>query len=392
MKSNKANNLIIVILALAWIVSTPALVVVALTSFGWTHSEQHVRSEFRGAILAAEQPHVCVFCADCNICIICEACQCSSTQTPYPPISPPYPQIPVQPTDNVNPPEAGEEIEEMQPEKPEKPEEPEEPESEEDDEIILTTIPPDTMVPETESLQDADTTQYAQSSDFSASEEQSQLQSSTQAEPGDGQEQTPAQGQISEHDTSGGYVEQISAPDNAQDVTLPERTAIPLLSASGFFSQVSEPIRGDSNAANGIVAQLITNGIPALTIGGEQIPLLAGGFGNQVWVLANFILSIAGLILMGIMLMRLGLFKKRKGSFGSANKHSPVLIKIGLIFPMIAKLLFLITQDMRLPVVIFDWWTLVHAAVLVLMSLCYISMFRKRNGDSSPQMAESAQC
>ncbi|MCL2392785.1 MAG: hypothetical protein FWC66_09325 [Oscillospiraceae bacterium] len=150
------------------------------------------------------------------------------------------------------------------------------------------------------------------------------------------------------------------------------------IAASGFFNQISSPAHGDLSKTNAIIEQLIRDGTPTIAIGGNLIPLSAAGLNNYVWALANYILSMAGLILMAIMIIRLCLFKMRKHNVVHERMYRPLFITVGLILPLISKLLFIITQDMRLPVVLFDWWTLVHAAVLVLMSLCYIKMFRKR--------------
>jgi len=48
------------------------------------------------------------------------------------------------------------------------------------------------------------------------------------------------------------------------------------------------------------------------------------------------------------------------------------------ILAIIAIIIFILTQDMRLPIRLVDWWTLAHVILFVAGLLCYIFAFRRK--------------
>ena len=110
----------------------------------------------------------------------------------------------------------------------------------------------------------------------------------------------------------------------------------------------------------------------------------------MVWALWNLILSIAGAILVIMMVIRIRLRKKYEGEEdydGQLNVTeemrkqrqrrmlfiiaTPVLVAISII-------IFLLTQDTSLIMAMADWWTLTHLAFFAAALLCYIFALRRK--------------
>jgi len=348
MKKYNMAKLIRVIMVLALIISSTTLISSAFIPFSWTQNEQHIATEFRGIILTDAQ----------------------TIQTP-PPLPPTPPEhIPENPI--IQPPPPPEYIPENPPIEPQDAEheyneyEYAEYEAEEDEyelgEYINIADAGDNTSPDMQQLQELD------DGDRVLTQVPTVVQE-TNAEPLSAQEADyPEQ----EYYTNPVYEPQPEPMQHEQIsyAREPVRSAVPAMGASGFFNLLYDPV---ASGAGGIIERIMAEGIQAITIGDRQIPLSAGAFNNQVWVLANFILSIAGLVLMVILIIRTMLRKRSTGRY--TKKRNFIIMKVMLIMPLAAKLLFLITQDMSLPMVLFDWWTLVHAIVFVFMVLCYVSAF-----------------
>jgi uncharacterized repeat protein (TIGR02543 family) len=112
--------------------------------------------------------------------------------------------------------------------------------------------------------------------------------------------------------------------------------------------------------------------------GESNIPILPGGvplYGKTgtVWALLNLVLCIAGVILAVILLIAVAKRHKRRKDEAedrveeddeSVSDRKRWMI-ITAIFSLLGVLLFLFTEDMRLPMVLVDKWTIVNAIIIV---------------------------
>jgi len=124
-----------------------------------------------------------------------------------------------------------------------------------------------------------------------------------------------------------------------------------------------------------------------LTIGGREI-LIFGAIGERSWALLNLILTIVGVILVSWFGIRALLEKKRDhddARFGTSysdeenkkSRHRILLLAAAAIACIVAIIIFMLTQDMRHPMVLMDWWTLVHAIIFVFQILALLFVFRR---------------
>ena len=49
------------------------------------------------------------------------------------------------------------------------------------------------------------------------------------------------------------------------------------------------------------------------------------------------------------------------------------------ILAIIAIIIFILTQDMTLPMIMVDWWTLIHVILFLAGILCYIFAYRRES-------------
>jgi len=123
-----------------------------------------------------------------------------------------------------------------------------------------------------------------------------------------------------------------------------------------------------------------------------EVPLL-GMFGDgQSWALWNLILSVIGAILAIIMGIRVLIKKRHKKDEdeydrlmdverGERERSRLALILSIPILAIIGIVIFILTQDMRLPMVMTDWWTLLHAILVAVGALANFFAYRKESDD-----------
>ena len=118
------------------------------------------------------------------------------------------------------------------------------------------------------------------------------------------------------------------------------------------------------------------------------------------WALWNLILSIAGAVLALMMGIRV-LMKKRQNRDDEANQEYAgdyrseeeqkekrgrlILIFAIPILAIIAIIIFILTQDMRLPMIMVDWWTLAHLLLFVAGVLCYIFAYKRERDEDDDE-------
>ena len=146
------------------------------------------------------------------------------------------------------------------------------------------------------------------------------------------------------------------------------------------------------------------DGDDTIAIEPTEPPLGGPGEGEDAWALWNLILSIAGAVLALMMGIRV-LMKKRQERVeeeedarqGFARQEDEeerkrkrgrlILIFAIPILAIIAIILFILTEDMRLPMIMVDWWTIAHVILFVAGILCYIFAYKreKDEDDNSEQ-------
>jgi hypothetical protein len=104
------------------------------------------------------------------------------------------------------------------------------------------------------------------------------------------------------------------------------------------------------------------------------------------WALLNLILSILGALLAAIALLRFALARRQEedveqdGSTTTSYRPHARWWILTLAATVLAVVIFLITEDMRLPITLADWWTIVHAIILIIQ-LAFFVLAMRRTGD-----------
>jgi len=142
----------------------------------------------------------------------------------------------------------------------------------------------------------------------------------------------------------------------------------------------------------------------------DDDPPLAPGPGGRrtAWALWNLILSVAGALLAIAMGIRLLIKRRREDEEEDEDnermmartdeeeeeeekkKRNRLLLILAIpILAIIAIIVFIITQDMRLPMRLTDWWTLLHVILFVVGLICYIFAFRRKKDEEDDDPEEA---
>ena len=144
-----------------------------------------------------------------------------------------------------------------------------------------------------------------------------------------------------------------------------------------------------------------------IIIGDPEVPLAPFSDGGS-WALWNLILSIAGAILAIMMGIRVLIKKRRQkeedeeleGAKSQAadtededKKRSRLLLILLIPFlAIIGIILFILTQDMRQPMIMIDWWTLAHVILFAGGIISYIFAYRtEKDEDNDEEQPANAQ-
>ena len=116
--------------------------------------------------------------------------------------------------------------------------------------------------------------------------------------------------------------------------------------------------------------------------------------GTSAWALLNLILSILGALLTVIALLRFALTRKKE----EQEEDGRIVIKrrpharwwvIILAATVLAFIVFIITEDMRLPMAWVDWWTIVHIIIFIIqLALFVLALRRVKDKDEDQRQAQ----
>jgi len=139
-----------------------------------------------------------------------------------------------------------------------------------------------------------------------------------------------------------------------------------------------------------------------------QVPLVAPSIYTGSWALWNLLFSIVGAVLALMIGLRVLIKKRQEDNEGieytmrsdvrssdeyaedEKQKRSRLLLILAIpILAIVGCILFILTQDMRLPMTMIDRWTLAHAILLVGAIISYIFAFRKDKDEDSDSDSDS---
>ncbi|MCL2426204.1 MAG: hypothetical protein FWD05_07685, partial [Oscillospiraceae bacterium] len=131
----------------------------------------------------------------------------------------------------------------------------------------------------------------------------------------------------------------------------------------------------------------------SLIIGDPDVPL-AGFRGSGAWALWNLIFSIAGALLVLVLGVHL-LIRRRKRNDekddteecdvdDAGKKRNRLFFVIAIpVLAIIAIILFILTENMRLPMIMIDRWTIAHIILFAVAVISYIFAFRTRKDEDN---------
>ena len=122
---------------------------------------------------------------------------------------------------------------------------------------------------------------------------------------------------------------------------------------------------------------------PTTTITPDTVPLSGAG---ASWALINLILTVVGILLaIGLFI---AYFSKRKEEETDDDEQVEQLRKkrmtwriINLIAGVIAIVVFLLTEDITLPMALVDWWTICHVIIFILQIVFSVIATRKKKDE-----------
>lgn len=136
----------------------------------------------------------------------------------------------------------------------------------------------------------------------------------------------------------------------------------------------------------------------------EEPPLAEPDLG--AWALINLILSILGVIIAIYVTVR-ALLKKRRDNReageaqsyaqmeeaerennGKEKRYRIIWLAAVIILSIAAVVLFILTQDIRLPMIYIDWWTLAHIVLFAVELIGMFFIFKRRKDDEGQQPEE----
>ncbi|MDR0817228.1 MAG: hypothetical protein LBN35_01165, partial [Clostridiales Family XIII bacterium] len=136
--------------------------------------------------------------------------------------------------------------------------------------------------------------------------------------------------------------------------------------------------------------------IPVLGIGPDGVPLY-GPKGFDSWSLADLILAVAGIILTLIVMASAALKRKkekkesyREFEYDETDTYKKAKKRWLFLLGALAAagvILFLLTQDISLPMVLLDGWTIVFAVLFIAEMICVTRRNKKAQSERAHEEA-----
>jgi len=127
-----------------------------------------------------------------------------------------------------------------------------------------------------------------------------------------------------------------------------------------------------------------------------KIPLHAGpGMGYYAWALVNLMLAIGGALLAIITALRILVRNKDDNDYyedeselekEQRRKYRLVWTLTTLIAGILGIIVFLLTEDMRLPMVLIDEWTIVNAIIFIAGVIGYAFAVKREKDEDSDEI------
>jgi len=156
---------------------------------------------------------------------------------------------------------------------------------------------------------------------------------------------------VTNDDTSGAASDEV----NTAPIIPPVDTGSGAL--DNEISGSTEMPYNDNTIQNKVIAQLTSENVPIFNVGGVQIPLYGGSMNDFIWALVNLILCVIGILIAIITSIR---------SVRKKNERRPPWIAIAVIMGVAGVVVFLLTENMKNPMALFDNWTIVNAILFVI--------------------------
>jgi carbon starvation protein CstA len=140
------------------------------------------------------------------------------------------------------------------------------------------------------------------------------------------------------------------------------------------------------------INQLADAGVPILTIGGQEVPLVAFP-GMSAWALLNLILAILGIIFTVVTVFRMQVQKRREEDdfdYREEGEEKQSFRKHAWIIPAIALavfgiIFFIRTEDMNaLMVLLWDQWTIFNALAFVGVIIATKKALKEKDDEEEP--------
>ena len=139
-----------------------------------------------------------------------------------------------------------------------------------------------------------------------------------------------------------------------------------------------------------VLEELRGSGVPIIMIGDREVPLFGGG-NPYVWSLVNLVLSSIGVLFAIIIGVRFAAQKRREHlEFGliyvaqgdeTREKRRITWLVTAVLMGVAGPVVFFLTQDMSLLMVLLDRWSIVNAVILAVEIVSYLLAFRQEGDD-----------
>jgi len=173
-------------------------------------------------------------------------------------------------------------------------------------------------------------------------------------------------------------------PPSAPPPPAPQETTITQDSISTITTPPTSYVEQVTNGNSEILDQIYERGYPLITIGDFEIPLHALSLSGYVWALFNLILSIAGIALGIMLVIRIllkNIFFEKYEHFEdneTREKQSRPLFAVFVpVLGFLSIVVFILTQDMTKLMVLIDMWTIIHLVLFITGLVSYIMAFKR---------------